>query len=235
MKQLRDAAFIRGFSSQEKPSMIFSYCFENFQQLANSTKMCVKRRIYRTKSSRGQMTETHWGPAAREWPDSGQNGHHMPKWEAAKKNRHNIHRADPNSMVGLAAMHRPKQQQPSRPTCQGCGHPTHQGGRRQCPAYNQMCMSCHKVGHFAKVCCSKSVNCAGAYYNNSTRVPRTLSKGHAWPFIGQGWTMISTTWYHTVGSAWPIRHPIPRNQWRRLSHPFEELTADFIFSVASAT
>jgi len=58
MKQLRDAAFIRGFSSQEKPSMIFSYCFENFQQLANSTKMCVKRRIYGTKSSRGQMTET---------------------------------------------------------------------------------------------------------------------------------------------------------------------------------
>ena len=77
--------------------------------------------------------------------------------EAAKKNRHDIHTADPNSMAGLAAMHRPRQQQPSGPTCQGCGHPAHQGGRRQCPAYNQICISCHKVGYFAKMCRSKSV------------------------------------------------------------------------------
>ena len=75
------------------------------------------------------------------------------KREAAKKNCHDIHTADPNSMAGHAAMHRPRQQQPSGP---GCGHPAHQGGRRQCPAYNQICMSCHKVGHFAPPAVSQS-------------------------------------------------------------------------------
>ena len=74
-----------------------------------------------------------------------------------KKNCHDIHTADPNSMAGLAAMDRPRQQQPSGPTCQECGYSAHQGGWRQCPVYSQICMACHKVGHFAKMCRSKSV------------------------------------------------------------------------------
>ena len=31
----------------------------------------------------------------------------------------------------------------------------HMGGRARCPAYDKACPSCHKVGHFARVCRSK--------------------------------------------------------------------------------
>ena len=37
-------------------------------------------------------------------------------------------------------------------TCQGCGASPHQGGRRQCPAFNATCHTCNKVGHLAQVC-----------------------------------------------------------------------------------
>jgi len=39
-----------------------------------------------------------------------------------------------------------------QPTCPGCGA---KPGRSQCPAHNQTCHYCHKVGHFVKVCHSK--------------------------------------------------------------------------------
>ena len=35
-------------------------------------------------------------------------------------------------------------------TCQGCGASPHQGGRRQCPAFNATCHMCNKVGHLAR-------------------------------------------------------------------------------------
>ena len=37
-------------------------------------------------------------------------------------------------------------------TCPGCDTNLHQGGQRQCPAFNQTCHLCQKIGHFAKVC-----------------------------------------------------------------------------------
>ena len=42
---------------------------------------------------------------------------------------------------------------PLRQTCRFCGstHPL-----RQCPAYGKMCMGCSKMGHFQKVCRSRS-------------------------------------------------------------------------------
>ena len=39
--------------------------------------------------------------------------------------------------------------------CQGCSTASHPGGRIHCPAYNQICFNCQKIGHFAKVCRSK--------------------------------------------------------------------------------
>ena len=40
--------------------------------------------------------------------------------------------------------------------CRWCGRTRHPGGkpldRFSCPAYNKECLSCHKMGHFAKVC-----------------------------------------------------------------------------------
>ena len=43
-------------------------------------------------------------------------------------------------------------------TCPGCGSAVHRGGRRQCPAFNQTCLYCHKIGHFARVCRRKPTN-----------------------------------------------------------------------------
>ena len=92
--------------------------------------------------------------------------------EAAKKHHQDIHTSNPMSVAGIVAMHRPKQQQYSPASaCPGCGYSAHQGGRRQCPAYNQTCMSCHKVGHFAKVCHSKGVRPPSS--NMHQKVPQT--------------------------------------------------------------
>ena len=73
--------------------------------------------------------------------------------EAAKRHQSDITTSE--SEV-VAALHRPYQPtQNALPKCPGCGSAAHRGGRRQCPAYNQTCTHCHKVGHFARVCRSK--------------------------------------------------------------------------------
>ena len=41
------------------------------------------------------------------------------------------------------------------PLCPGCGATPHPGGRYHCPAYNQTCRNCQKIGHYAKVCRGK--------------------------------------------------------------------------------
>ena len=71
-----------------------------------------------------------------------------------KKHHQDIHTGDPSTAISIAVMHRPKQQHIQASICPGCGYPMHPGGSRQCLAYSQACLSCHKVGHFAKVCCS---------------------------------------------------------------------------------
>ena len=43
-------------------------------------------------------------------------------------------------------------------TCPGCGAKPHPAGRSQCPAFNQTCFHCSKVGHFAKVCRSRQLD-----------------------------------------------------------------------------
>ena len=49
-----------------------------------------------------------------------------------------------------------RQTNPLRPLpgklCPGCGSGLHQDGRQQCPAYNDTCHHCQKIGHFARAC-----------------------------------------------------------------------------------
>ena len=45
-------------------------------------------------------------------------------------------------------------------TCPGCGHKPHIGGRARCPAYDQVCLHCNKIGHFARVCQAKQAQSA---------------------------------------------------------------------------
>ena len=74
--------------------------------------------------------------------------------EAAKKQRANL---ATQQWESVAAVQRRQDDKPrsNHPTCPGCGAKPHPTGRNQCPAYNQTCHHCHKVGHFAKVCRSK--------------------------------------------------------------------------------
>ena len=77
--------------------------------------------------------------------------------EAAKKQRADI--TVPTSGAILAIRkpqhHKTQPNYPTPQTCPGCGARPHQGGRNQCPAYNQACRYCHKLGHYARVCHAK--------------------------------------------------------------------------------
>ena len=42
------------------------------------------------------------------------------------------------------------------PACSGCGNKPHLGGHSRCPAFGLSCNVCGKLGHFAKVCHSKT-------------------------------------------------------------------------------
>ena len=67
------------------------------------------------------------------------------------------HRTDITAQGDVVAVLRKPQalyQTPSSP-CPGCGANRHRGGRVQCPAYDQQCALCQKIGHFARVCRSK--------------------------------------------------------------------------------
>ena len=72
--------------------------------------------------------------------------------EAAKKHGSDITR---ESKVVAALRHPYQPACQASPMCPGCGAAMHKGGRRQCPAYNQVCAYCRKFGHYAKVCRSK--------------------------------------------------------------------------------
>ena len=77
--------------------------------------------------------------------------------EATKKRRSDITLPEAELVAALR-----QSQQPTRhnmpATCPGCGSAVHRGGRRQCPAFNQTCLYCHKIGHFARVCRCKPTN-----------------------------------------------------------------------------
>jgi hypothetical protein len=72
--------------------------------------------------------------------------------EAAKRQRAEI---TSRNMEAIAVIRRPRSadKATTQPrVCPGCGANFHQGGRRQCPAYNLTCHLCKRVGHFARVC-----------------------------------------------------------------------------------
>jgi len=91
--------------------------------------------------------------------------------EAAKKNRSEM--ANQGTAEVVAAFHKSWQPtlQTRQPACPGCGRAHYKGGRNQCPAYDQTCSFCHKVGHFARVCRSKQThqtNSSGTIFQAST-------------------------------------------------------------------
>ena len=79
--------------------------------------------------------------------------------KAAKRQRREITEQSPGVILSIKQpQHKTKQptrsNAPTQPshTCPGCGARAHQGGRKACPAYNQLCHYCHKIGHYARVC-----------------------------------------------------------------------------------
>ena len=76
--------------------------------------------------------------------------------EAAKRQRANL-TSQPSESIAALQRPRDKRIQASSPmSCPGCGGSIHPAGRSRCPAYGQVCFHCQKLGHFAKVCRSKS-------------------------------------------------------------------------------
>ena len=71
--------------------------------------------------------------------------------EAAKR-RAEMARSTPKSSSAIQKVCQGEDLPTTSQTCPGCGANLHQGGRRQCPAFNQTCHLCQKIGHFAKVC-----------------------------------------------------------------------------------
>ena len=88
---------------------------------------------------------------------------HCRSWKAAKRHCSDIK----EGQEMLAALHRP-QQAKTWMNCLGCGGPWHKGGHQNCLAYNQIYTSCHKVGHFLRMCCSKPTQ-------RSSRQPQPLA------------------------------------------------------------
>lgn len=51
-----------------------------------------------------------------------------------------------------------KSHEESKQQCKFCGYSWHKDGLQSCPARNSTCRSCHKSGHYEKVCLSKKKN-----------------------------------------------------------------------------
>ena len=66
----------------------------------------------------------------------------------------------PGAILAVRQQHRqpPTTQINQHPaTCPECGSKPHIGGRAHCPAYEQTCHHCNKMGHFARVCRARQV------------------------------------------------------------------------------
>ena len=104
--------------------------------------------------------------------------------EAAKKQRSEMSNTTPKAVFAVKQRRQPAttqfNQQPV--ACPGCGSKPHNGGRSHCPAYEQICHHCNKVGHFARVCRAKTANAVPAQ-TAERRLPASVS---AKPLHGTG-------------------------------------------------
>ena len=79
--------------------------------------------------------------------------------EAVKKQRREMCDSTPGAILAVRQRRQPPTTLPNQypATCPGCGSKPHMGGRTRCPAYEQTCHHCNKIGHFARVCRSRQV------------------------------------------------------------------------------
>ena len=80
--------------------------------------------------------------------------------KAAKRQRKHMNNQATGAILVVKQQRRQQptsQPNPQHPTtCPGCGYKPHVGGRARCPAYDQVCLYCNKIGHFARVCRAKA-------------------------------------------------------------------------------
>ena len=146
-------------NSQVKHSMITSWLYKNWPRRATSVRRKVHKRISETRSSKASMTGHRRTPASTTKPHFGYSNQHMQSTGSCKKASREITEQSPGVMLSIKQpQHKTKQpthsNAPTQPshTCPGCGARAHQGGCKACPAYNQLCHYCHKIGHYARVC-----------------------------------------------------------------------------------
>jgi len=83
--------------------------------------------------------------------------------ETAKKQRGNMTSVHQESVAAIHNLQPPRKKPLSFTTpshsaaCPGCSIKPHPGGQTRCPAFGLPCNTCGKLGHFAKVCHSRSL------------------------------------------------------------------------------
>lgn len=86
--------------------------------------------------------------------------------ETSEKQAKGIEEQDKLAQLSEVQTVKEEKQKPENKKCYRCGENyPHKG--RPCPALNEICKHCHKKGHFAKVCRSRS---------NSTKVNAVAEK-----------------------------------------------------------
>ena len=100
--------------------------------------------------------------------------------EAAKKQRAAIQQGPSHLNKSVAALKTHPQKKVFTPQtlCPGCRAQPHPVGCTQCPAYRVSCPNCKKLGHFARVCCSRPVQ----PYENKPPRPCTATLQSDIPF-----------------------------------------------------
>ena len=72
-----------------------------------------------------------------------------------------------NLQTATSTRHQPATS--SNTSCYRCGSQAHLANDRECPAKQQECHTCHKIGHFSTVCRHKQAATTGSYGGGKPR------------------------------------------------------------------